>query len=55
MYSFQSLLAMIIFDMMEVGSIKLVTSVINEAKFHSATRLLIVVLFFCLLTAGFLC
>ena len=27
---------MIIFDMMEVGSIKLVTSVINEAKFHSA-------------------
>ena len=34
MYSFQSLLAMIIFDMMEVSSIKLVTIVIFGAKFH---------------------
>ena len=38
MYSFQSLL-MIIFDMMEVSSIKLVTIVIFGAKFHSAGRI----------------
>ena len=35
-YSFERLLAMIIFDMMEVSSIKLVTSVIVDAKFHRA-------------------
>lgn len=39
MYSFQSLLTMIIFDMMEVSSIKLVTIVIFGAKFHSAGRI----------------
>ena len=39
MYSFQSLLSMIIFDMREVSSIKLVTIVIFGAKFHSAGRI----------------
>ena len=39
MYSFQILLTMIIFDMMEVSSIKLVTIVIFGAKFHSAGRI----------------
>ena len=39
MYSFQSLLTMIIFDMMEVSSIKLVTIVIFGAKFHCAGRI----------------
>ena len=39
MYSFQSLLTMIIFDMMEISSIKLVTIVIFGAKFHRAGRI----------------
>ena len=39
MYSFQSLLSMIIFDMREVSSIKLVSIVIFGAKFHNAGRI----------------